>query len=248
MQRFSFTQRCYFACIAGWALIVSSPASAQTTISGSIGATSDFVFRGLSYTRGGPAVQGSLDLELPVGIYIGTFVSSTNPNPGPSPSAEVDLWAGYARTLNEWISTDLRYTHYMYPDDPRVADYDRDEFTATLGVRSTVFLSANFSPNTKAIASTPGLSEGDSWAIELSARHPISTRWSISAGVGRYLLDEIYAADYDYWSVTLSADFAPIELHFAVLGADDTAERIFSSRAAGERLAVSALYRFSTSR
>ena len=193
-------------------------------------------------------MQGSLDLELPVGIYVGTFVSSTNPNPGTSPSAEVDLWAGYTRSFNEWISTDLRYTHYMYPDDPRVTDYDRDEFSATLGVHSTVFLSANFSPNTEAIASTPGLSEGDSWAIELSARHPISTRWSISAGVGRYLLEEIYDADYDYWSVSVSADFAPLELHFSLLGADDTAERIFTTRAAGERVAVTALYRFSVTR
>jgi uncharacterized protein (TIGR02001 family) len=221
---------------------------AQTTLSGSIGATSDFVFRGLSYTRGDPAVQGSLDLELPIGIYTGTFVSSTNPNPGNSPSAEVDLWAGYTHSFNEWISTDLRFTHYMYPDDPRVAEYDRDELTATLGVHGRVFLSATFSPNTEAIASTPGLSEGDSWAIELSASQPLSSRWSLSAGVGRYLLDEIYADDYDYWSISVSADFSPLEVHLALLGADDTAERIFTKRAAGERVALTALYRFSLTR
>src|SRR5690606_19082688 len=104
-------------------------------ISGSIGATSDFVFRGLSYTRGGPAAQASLDLEVDAGVYAGGFVSSTNPNPGASPPAEVDLWLGLQRVLNEWLSADLRYVHYMYPDDPRVADYDRDELTATLGVK-----------------------------------------------------------------------------------------------------------------
>lgn len=248
MQRLPIIHRCYLTCITACAALGSAPILAQSAVSGSIGATSDFVFRGLSYTRGDPAIQGSLDLELPAGIYLGTFVSTTNPNAGASPSVEVDLWAGYTRSFNDWASLDLRYTHYMYPDDPRVAEYDRDELTATIGVRDTFFLSTAFSPNTEAIASTPGLAEGNSWAIELSARHLLSTRWTLSAGVGRYLLDDIYAADYDYWGATISADFSPLELHFAVLGADNTAERIFTTRAAGERVAVTALYRFGFSR
>ncbi len=245
MQRLSTYLRCCLACVGACVSLLLAPAAlAQTSVTGSIGATSDFVFRGLSYTRGDPALQASLDVEFPVGAYVGTFVSTTNPNPGPSPAAEVDLWAGYQHGFNEWVSADLRYTHYMYPDDPRVAEYDRDEFTATLGVRSTVFFSATFSPNTESIASTPGISTGDTWALEVSARHALSTRWSVSVGVGRYVLEEIYADDYDYWGATLSANFSPIELHLAVLGADDTAERIFSTRAAGERIAVTLLYRF----
>jgi uncharacterized protein (TIGR02001 family) len=249
MQRFLLSSRCYLACVVACASSLAVPeAVAETSVSGSIGATSDFVFRGLSYTRGDPAVQASLDVEFPTGFYAGTFLSSTNPNPGSSPSAEVDLWAGYHHSFSEWISTDFRYTHYMYPDDPRAADYDRDELTATVGLRNTLFFSAVFSPNTDAIASAPGISTGDAWAVELSARHQISTRWSISAGIGRYLLEEIYAADYDYWGATLSADFSPMEVHIALLGADDTAEQIFSSRAAGQRIAVTLLYRFSSNR
>jgi len=230
------------ACAAHW--LVHASARADVVTSGSIGATSDFVFRGLSYSRGDPAVQASLDLDFAQGVYAGTFVSTTNPNPGPSPPAEVDLWAGYHRALGNSWSADLRYTHYMYPDDPRVADYDRDEFTASLGVRNALFLAATYSPNTEAIASAPGFSRGDTWALEVSARHQFTPRWSLALGGGRYLLDDIYADDYDYWGVTLSADFAPVELHLAVLGADNTAERLFTTRAAGERVAVTVLYRF----
>ncbi len=248
MQRRVIRRRFCFACLLACAAVLSNVAAAQTSISGSIGATSDFAFRGLSYTRGGPAVQGSLDLEVRSGAYVGTFVSSTNPNPGYSPSAEVDLWAGYHREFGDSLSADVRYTHYWYPDDPRVADYDRDEFTATLGFRGAAFVSATYSPNTEAVASAPGLDEGDTWTVEISARHALSPRWSISAGAGRYFLDEIYGQDYDYWGATLSADFAPLELHLAVLGADSAAEEIFGSRVAGERIAVTALYRFSITR
>jgi uncharacterized protein (TIGR02001 family) len=226
-----------------------SSALAQTTMSGSIGATSDFVFRGLSYSRSDAAVQASVDFESSSGLAFGAFTSSVNPNPGRSPNAEVDLWAAYSRSVNDWLAADFRYTHYMYPDDPRVADYDRDELTATLAFRGNAFISASFSPNTEAIASTPGFSEGDTWSLwslELSGRHALSEHWAISAGIGRYFLDEIYGIDYDYWGATLSADFAPVELHLAVLGSDDTAERIFTSRNAGERVAATILYRFGT--
>lgn len=247
MRRTARHLRCCFATLVACATsLACSPALADVLLStsGSIGATSDFVFRGLSYSGGDPALQASLDLEMARGAYVGTFVSSTNPNPGPSPSAEVDLWAGYHRTLGNSMSTDLRYTHYMYPDDPRVADYDRDEFTASLGIRNALFLSATYSPNTEAIASTAGIATGDAWALEISALHQFTPRWSLALGGGRYLLSDVYEEDYDYWGATLSADFTPVEVHFAVLGADDTAERLFTSRAAGERFAVTVLYRF----
>lgn len=230
--------------LAGVGTFAMSSAQAQTRVSGSIGATSDFVFRGLSYSRGDAAVQASVDLESSSGFVFGAFASSVNPNPGRSPHAEVDLWAAYSRAWNDWLAADFRYTHYMYPDDPRVADYDRDELMATLALRSRVFISATFSPNTDAIASTPGFAKGNTWSLELSGRHSLSERWTLSAGIGRYFLDEIYGVDYDYWGATLSADFSPVELHLAVLGSDGTAERIFTSRNAGERLAATILYRF----
>ena len=69
-------------------------ADSANVFSGSIGGTSDFVFRGLSLTRGDPAAQASLDVEFPKEFYIGGFVATCNPNPGPSPSVEVDFWAG----------------------------------------------------------------------------------------------------------------------------------------------------------
>lgn len=227
-----------------------NPVAAQTAmnVGGSIGATSDFVFRGLSYTRGGPAMQASLDLEHGSGIYGGAFASTTNPNPGKSPPVEIDVWLGYGRDLSEWVSIDVRYLHYAYPDDPRVAEYDRDEITATLGLRGMFFIAATYSPNTEAIASTPGISEGDAGALELSFRHQLTPRWSISAGVGRFFLSNIYDDDYDYWGITLAADLSPFELHLAALGADNTAERIFSSTAAGERFTATLLYRFAITR
>jgi uncharacterized protein (TIGR02001 family) len=222
--------------------------SGTRSISASVGVTSDFVFRGLSYTRGKPAGFASFDIEFPSQTYFGGFISSADPNPGPSPAAEMDFWLGRHWTLGTTFSADVRLTHYMYLDDPRVADYDRDELTATLGIKDSVFLAATYSPNTDAISSLAGLMDGDVWTVELSGRRPFGGRYSLGAGVGYYNLDDVYDEGYAYWNLTLTGDFGPIQLQLAALGADSEGERIFGTRSAGERLALTALYRFSTTR
>jgi len=215
---------------------------------GSIGGTSDFVFRGLSLTRGKPAAQASLDVEFPKEFYVGAFVATADPNPGPSPAVELDVWAGRYWNLSSDLSADLRLSQYTYPDDPRRVSYNRTELTGTLGYRNKLFVAAIYSPNTKAVASSPGYDEGDVWALELSGRQPINEKFAVSAGVGHYGLDEIYGDSYNYWNVTLTATLNPFELQLAYLGVDDAAEDHFSDEVTGDRVAFTALWRFSSSR
>jgi uncharacterized protein (TIGR02001 family) len=224
----------------------ASAARADTLFTGSIGATSDFVFRGLSLTRGKPAAQASLDIEFPREFYVGAFVATADPNPGPSPAVEMDVWAGRYWSLGTDFSADLRLSQYTYPDDPRRVSYNRTEITGTLGYRNKVFAAAIYSPNTRAIASSPGYDEGDVWALELSARHPFNSKFAISAGLGHYGLEEVYGDDYNYWNLTLIATLSPIELQLAWLGADGGADDHFSDEVTGDRVAFTALWRFSS--
>ena len=58
------------------ALIFTSPVKAQEkpwTLSGDIGAVSDYSFRGLSRSHGDPAVHGTLDLAHSGGLFMGGF-------------------------------------------------------------------------------------------------------------------------------------------------------------------------------
>jgi uncharacterized protein (TIGR02001 family) len=224
----------------------ASAAHADAVWTGSIGGTSDFVFRGLSLTRGKPAAQASLDVEFPKEIYVGAFVATADPNPGPSPAVELDVWAGRYWSLSPDFSADLRLSQYTYPDDPRRVSYNRTEVTGTLGYRNRLFAAAIYSPNTRAIASSPGYDEGDAWALELSARHPFNSRFAVSAGIGHYGLDEIYGDTYNYWNLTLTATLTPFELQLAWLGADSGADQHFSDEVTGDRVAFTALWRFSS--
>ena len=56
-------------------LIVSSMASA-VSVSGNIALTSDYIWRGMTQSAGGPAVAGGFDLSTDSGFYLGTWGSS----------------------------------------------------------------------------------------------------------------------------------------------------------------------------
>jgi uncharacterized protein (TIGR02001 family) len=223
-------------------------ADSANVFNGSLGGTSDFVFRGLSLTRGKPAAQASIDVEFPKEFYVGAFVATADPNPGPSPPVEMDFWAGRYWRMSEKFSGDLRISQYTYPDDPRRVSYNRTELTATVGFRNLLYLAAIYSPNTKAVGSSAGYAEGNAWAVELSGRKPLNDRFSLSAGFGHYGLDEIYHDSYNYWNVTLTATLKPFELQLAYLGVDDNADDHFADDSVGDRVALTALWRFTSSK
>jgi uncharacterized protein (TIGR02001 family) len=232
------------------ALVAAGPARADAVrvVTGSIGGTSDFVFRGLSLTRGKPAAQASLDIEFPHEFYVGAFAATADPNRGPGPDLEFDAWVGRSWRMTRDFSADLRVSQYTYPDDPRRFSYNRTELTATLGFRNSWYVAAIYSPNTDAIASSPGYEQGDVWAVELSGRHAFSDRWAVSGGIGHYGLDEVYHDSYNYWNATITASLSPFEIQLAYLGVETQAERHFDGDSTGDRIALTALWRFSTAR
>jgi len=226
----------------------TAQADSVRVFTGSIGGTSDFVFRGLSLTRGKPAAQASLDVEFPKELYVGAFVATADPNPGPSPPLEMDVWAGRYWSLSESFSADLRLSQYTYPDDPRRVSYNRTELTGTVGYRNQLFLAAIYSPNTKGVGSTAGYEEGNAWAVEVSARKALNERFAVSGGIGHYGLNEIYHDSYNYWNATVTASLAPFELQLAYLGVDHNAGDHFDGKSVGDRVALTALWRFSSIR
>jgi uncharacterized protein (TIGR02001 family) len=231
------------ACLAVSGL---ATADGSRVVTGSLGGTSDFVFRGISLTRGKPTAQASLDVEFSREFYVGGFIAGTDPNPGPSPRMEFDVWAGKYWRLEDDLSLDLRVSQYTYPDDPRRISYNRSELTGTLGFRDRLFVSAIYSPNTRAVGSSPGYGEAGAWALEMSGRHAFNDRLSLSVGAGYYGLEDVYHDNFLYWNATLIATVRPLEFQLAWLGIDDAAEEHFRRDSIGNRLAFTALWRFSS--
>ena len=89
-------------CITAAPLLHVLPASAEETkkdwtIAGNVGATTDYVFRGVSQSAEKPAVQANIDVAYKQ-FYAGIFFSNVDfvgQAPGPGVGvAEVDYYAG----------------------------------------------------------------------------------------------------------------------------------------------------------
>ena len=82
---------------------------ASTNVAG----VSDYMWRGMSQTRNGMAVQGGLDLTHSSGFYAGTWLSNVQFKLAPDAHTEQDLYAGYGFTAGDF-AFDLKYTTYLY--------------------------------------------------------------------------------------------------------------------------------------
>lgn len=120
---------------------------AQSPWSTTIGATTDYVFRGVSQTYDTGAVQGGGSYQSPLGWLVGAWGSNVNPYPHAGASAEVDLYTGYTHALGSDFSARLAYTHYTYIDDPRPAHYDYDELSVSISYLDRLAATLSYQPN-----------------------------------------------------------------------------------------------------
>lgn len=85
------------------------------SLSGRVGAVSNYVSRGLTQTWGGPAAQAEIEVEHDGGFYAGSFVSNVSNNQYPGGTVELELWAGYERELTDDVAIGIEGIYYAYP-------------------------------------------------------------------------------------------------------------------------------------
>lgn len=93
---------------------------AQAELSANVGVTTNYVFRGLTQTDDGPAIQGGLDYNLDlnqnVGLYAGVWGSNVEDNAG-NDGFEYDLYAGFQFGFAKDAKFDVGFILYEYTDD-----------------------------------------------------------------------------------------------------------------------------------
>ena len=99
-------------------LCLASQARAEDAagnVSGNVALTSDYVFRGLTQSWGGPALQGAVEYAGAGGLVAGVSGSSISDRSYPGGSIEVDLYASYGRPINDDWSWRVGVYSYLYP-------------------------------------------------------------------------------------------------------------------------------------
>ena len=86
------------------------------SVSGNVGLTSDYIFRGQSQTQGDSAISGGFDLDAGKGFYLGAWASEVS-YAGSDADRETDLYVGWSGSIGNDISLDVGYIDYAYSGD-----------------------------------------------------------------------------------------------------------------------------------
>ena len=208
----SFTR---FAVLAAAASAMAVPALAQEgEWSGNVTLTSNYVFRGITQTDEGPAVQGGFDFASD-SFYVGTWASAIDYDDGTS--AEIDLYAGWTPTVGVF-DLDIGAIYYYYPDAPDDPEQNFVEGYAggstTLGEFLDVGASVAYSPEFYG-------ETGQAFYYAASAGVPLGEFFGIDATVGYSSGDEDEGfTDYTDWSVGLTTSVAGFDLDFRYIDTD----------------------------
>ncbi len=171
--------------------------------SGSVEAVSDYVFRGVSQTEEGAAIQGELDWKHESGIYLGLWGSNVK-FPESDAYLEADVYGGYEAEIDE-LSVKLGALFYWYPKDESALDYW--EFPVELGYALdplSFTLLASYSPDYFGYAGDAVYASiGAEYALPLGDEAPVEI--AIDGSVGYTRAERAVISDRDYVDWTAGA-------------------------------------------
>jgi uncharacterized protein (TIGR02001 family) len=229
---------------AAWAcaLIIPVPCHGQGW-HGSVAATTDYVFRGLSQTQGDGAVQADLHYEGGGGSWFaGAWASTIDTGFETYGRVEGNAYAGWNWAPGTDWAARASYVRYFYPDAYGGVDYDYGEVSARLAWRDRVVGFVGWTPDLVRFDAQGYAHRGNGWAYELSLRQPLGDSFAVSVGGGYY--DQLFGVHYWAWNAGVSFALGPFELDLSRFGNDATARELYGRESAADRWALTALWRF----
>ncbi len=191
------------------------PAGAE--ISSNVSVVSNYLFRGVTQTDDGAALQGGFDFSDESGLYAGTWLS--NVDFGGKEDAEVDLYAGFGGDFgSSGFSYDIGALYYLYPGG---GNLDYGEIYAGLGYG---LVSASVAYTVYGEVEGPSAFDSGDVYYNIGVDLPIEIeQFSVSVFGGYYDFDEDGnpaaggELSYAHWGVVISRDlgeFGSLSLNY----------------------------------
>jgi uncharacterized protein (TIGR02001 family) len=211
--------------VASISLVAATAAFAGGTWSGSLGATSDYKFRGIAQSDEDPAVFGSVEFGHS-GFVLGAWASSIDFATFGDTGAdiEVDVYAGYTHEFSETTSLTGKVTYYWYPgSNPPPGIGEANYFEAMLGLDHDFgtfagSLALNYTPDY--------FGETDSaTALVAGVEVPVNGWLSVSANVGhQWFENNALVTLPDYWfgdiGATATWDVVSLDVRYVATDID----------------------------
>jgi uncharacterized protein (TIGR02001 family) len=204
---------------AGPAVVPASP----HTFTANVGVVSDYLFRGVSQTHGGAALQGGVDYAHASGLYAGAWGSTITwvKDFLGKGRTEIDLYGGYKNTFagGDW-NYDVGVIAYNYPGKgsaiPTIlANPDTTEVYGAIGYKwLTLKYSQAVSKNFIGWYGGAALDQNTrgSGYLELNASYDLGDGWGVSGHLGNQKVKNsvttaaAFNASYSDWKIGVTKD------------------------------------------
>lgn len=185
--------------------------AAQAQVTGNLGLTSDYRFRGISQSQNAPAVQGGVDyVNAPTGLYVGNWNSSVSSQVYTNGSGvESDLYAGWKKDVYKGLTIDVGSYNYFYPRANNLAtgkEFTTNEVYVGLGYDAKEF-GAYTAKYNRALSNYFGVdnSVGTQYT-QLDAAVPVVDKVSFVAHAGRTNVANNSQLSYNDFNAGLTYD------------------------------------------
>jgi uncharacterized protein (TIGR02001 family) len=197
-------------------LALSGAAFAQTkapepdyTLSFNAGVVSDYRYRGISQSRLKPAVQAGVDFAHKNGFYLGAWGSSIKwikDATATDGSLELDLYGGHKGELAKDLAYDVGVLRYEYVGNKlgAVTNYVNANTTEVYGALTFGVVTAKYSHSLTNLFGNPN--SKNSTYVDLSATFDLGSGMTLTPHLGRQEVNNVAAASYSDFSVTLAKD------------------------------------------
>lgn len=170
-----------------------APAMGLAELTGNVGATNNYIWRGVTQTGDKPAISGGIDYAHESGLYAGTWISNVNfagPQSSGGDGYEQDYYAGFSGSSGDF-SYDVGYIYWDYPTSTASQNSDFGEVYGSVGY-DFLSVQVNYTTNSQVEEDTVApFSEGDIY-YKATAEFPLT-----DDGLGLSLTAGGYAYDDD---------------------------------------------------
>jgi uncharacterized protein (TIGR02001 family) len=179
-------------------LMAAGVTVAQAQVTGNLGLTSDYRFRGVSQTQNAPAVQGGIDYAHSSGFYVGNWNSSVSSQMYTNGSGvESDLYAGF-KSKFLGFDVDVGSMNYFYPraTNGTSTNFDTNELYVAVGKGPVTAKVSNSLSNYFGTADSK-----NSQYYQIDVAQPITGKLSAVVHVGRTDVNNNATLNYTDWNV-----------------------------------------------
>jgi len=187
------------------ALADDAPEAPADKFVGSVTATNDYLFRGLSQTNRKPAFQPGVEYDDASGWYVGIWGSNiswlsdaSTPEARISSSLEIDIYTGYRGNLSpDWAYDVGLYTYYYPGTYP--SDFTRPYTTEAYALLTWEGIALKYS---YALTNLFGFPDSkNSGYVDLSYNYEFSPGWTLNSHVGHQDVSNTPGFSYTDWRV-----------------------------------------------